>query len=625
MSLAALLASSDDDALAALTSKGVLIRAKKDVDAGKVTLSAQEKDSATFNVAGEVLTLNAKSLDTARCTCPATGICRHIVAAVIFLRDQAEVTTDAGPVPLDFTLQEIEKFAGKDWPAACGLAEEAQVPDTKGTVIASFAESAAKVTFPNGGGLRDAIYKGPVAAHKRRSIAAAALAVARANGAALPEIVAQTSAPYADAGTLDRITAALEMAAISLAAGTFAQAQAHLFNIAVDTRAEAIPRIAAELRGLSKNMDPEALRTASVTPTDLLGGIARSYALAEALRLAPDDPALVGVLARTFAPSGPKSLAFVGAEIWQTPAGARGLTMMFSDLEDGTIYRAVQARAAGTDLTFNPMHQWTTTLWSLAKPSAMAGRTITLPDAAIAGDNGLGLNQTAIFGAAIGLGDLLGVQTDWQELHQAVRHQLGEGLRQRAGDALIILKPDSLAGIGFDGYAQVAVWDWMDANGSCVTLKLPDDPGLRAKLAALVRRIKAGLVAFPPGGGLGRLLSVWMDDAGPLCLGLDQLPKPKGVGAMMDRFLERAIPRAESEIAPLDPLALYFERALEAVATNLSGRAGLPQSLVSDAQSLGLGQVLAADEAWRADKDVRAALRLAYVLSAGRDLARGER
>lgn len=631
MTLASLLASYDDAALTAVASKGVVIRATKDVGAGRVSVQTQDTESATLDVAGEAVSLSAKSLEASRCPCPATGICRHIVAAVLFLRDQSDTVPKAGTEsapaekPRIFDVDEIEKFAGADWALACAWAEQGIVPDGTGSIVVTFADHDAKVTFPAGRGLRDAVYKGPVAAHKRRAIAAAALALGQANGVDLPEVIAASTRPAVDMDTLDRSATALEEAVMSLAAGTFAQAQGTLFNLAISTRAEAIPRLASELRGLSQRMSPEAIRTSSVTPVDLLGSIARLYALVDALRVAPDDPALVGIIARSFEPAGPKTVVFLGGETWTTPAGAKGLTLVFCDAETGSIHRATQARAAGTDLTFDPSRQWRSTLWGVAAPHRMIGRRVHFDDAALAGDGGLGLTQKASLGDAIGFDDLQLVQTDWQAAAQTAALQMGLGLRRKPGDAMLVLAPSDIGALSFDPYAQTAVWDWYDAAGRTLTLALPHGQVIAQNLVALTRRIKGGLVALPAGGGPGRLISVWIDgpEPGPLSLGLDVLPKPKGIGAMMDRLIERTTTRQQSAIAPLDPLALYFERASEAVLASLPIQAGLPENLVSDAQALGLGQILAANQRWQDRKGQGDALRLAYLLGSARDMARG--
>ena len=243
------------------------------------------------------------------------------------------------------------------------------------------------------------------------------------------------------------------------------------------------------------------------------------------------------------------------------------------------------------------------------------------PDAAIANDNALGLNQSATHGAKLSLDDL-SVHHDWQAVSQAVNTQMGEGIRRRAGDAYVVLVPDEMEAISFDAYAQKAVWDWIDSNRCVCTLSLPEYPA--RLLGSYIRQIKAGLVAFQQDGGPARLLAIWINDAGPISLGLDSLPRIKsGVGTMMERFAESTTYRDDSELTQLDTVALYFERALEATLAGIGGISQLPPRLIADAEALGLSQVLDAERVWRTSQSVGDALRLAYLLSAGRNLARG--
>ncbi|MBL4811435.1 MAG: SWIM zinc finger family protein [Rhodobacteraceae bacterium] len=126
MSLADLIAGHDQDALIASSSKGVVIRAGKDVAAGKVRLAARDETSATLDADQQTATLSAAKLSDARCSCPATGLCRHIIASVLYLRA-------SGGTPPQLVVwshqhiashQDIAAFAGADWPRAVSLAAE---------------------------------------------------------------------------------------------------------------------------------------------------------------------------------------------------------------------------------------------------------------------------------------------------------------------------------------------------------------------------------------------------------------------------------------------------------------------------------------------------------------------
>ena len=77
----------DDDALAQLANTGLVRRARKDLTSAGPRLLV-EGESAFVETGGQRVTLAALPADC-RCDCPAAGICRHVLGALIFLRENA--------------------------------------------------------------------------------------------------------------------------------------------------------------------------------------------------------------------------------------------------------------------------------------------------------------------------------------------------------------------------------------------------------------------------------------------------------------------------------------------------------------------------------------------------------
>src|SRR5215470_7567245 len=100
--LTALYAQMDDATLEAMSSKGIVRRAR--ADAANVKFESIGAEGIVGTIEGATVRLDDKGLAKARCTCPAATLCRHKVAIVLALR------TEAGE-------QVAKQAAETDWPA----------------------------------------------------------------------------------------------------------------------------------------------------------------------------------------------------------------------------------------------------------------------------------------------------------------------------------------------------------------------------------------------------------------------------------------------------------------------------------------------------------------------------
>lgn len=625
------LASYDAAALIAASSKGVVTRAEKDAATGKVSLDAQENGEARLTLGREAVTLTAKGLNACRCTCPATGTCRHIVAAILFLRDNAgtkpaNVADNAEPQigQPGFTLGEVERFARGDWPHALALTEaRAEILPGTSPVI-RFTETGERVTFPGGQPLSEALFKGPRGTRRRRVIAAAALVLLRQSGIALPEHVAPAPRTRAvDFRLLELAQTALRQAALALASGQVLAAGNRLFTIAISARAEAVPRLAAELRGLSERLDPDRLRHAEDRPELLLMAIARSYALTEALRHSPDDTVLTGKLSRSFSPQGQRKLICLSAEHWHTPSGARGFSIILFDPESGRFHSATEARAAGTDPLFSPERLWHQGFWNIGTPPSFSGHEILFDDLLMAADGAISLTQTARLGTVTSLACLReheAVIRSREELSSYRSRERGVGLRRKSGQVFALVSPKETAIPEKDAIRQVNSWTWFDETDDPLTLILPPE----ARPGSEPVEVELGLVAIGGPNSL-RLLAVWPAGADrPLSLQNQHLPQRQpGWRKALSNQIPHPMPPSSRRGPIQDPLGRWFDRATEAVLIRLAQRAGeWPPALIREAEALGLhsiGNLLRASETGPLSPEM--ALRLAYMLDQTRQQA----
>jgi hypothetical protein len=353
----------NDAALEALASRGLVRRALADAAAGKAELRREEEDAAEVAVDGETVHLVADGIARSRCTCPAPGICRHRLAAIIHLRSAAPAdatTIDWKSVFESLTPAAIARFAGKaGWRDVLSRELAPASVEDRGNSFAVKASQHAVIFLPEGG-LATAITKAPPSARKV-AIAAAALAARQSLGLPPPEDI-ETVPPSSDskgigAAGLAEIRRYLERAWMS----GFALAPVALENearrLALSSRVEAAPRLTGLLRRISSGIAELRLRSADSDPETLLMLLAEAYALCIALEREPEEPLLGklrGVIRQEYADIGDVELFGLGARLWATPSGAHGVTAHFFAPADGRTYSLSLARADHTDVQFDP-------------------------------------------------------------------------------------------------------------------------------------------------------------------------------------------------------------------------------------------------------------------------------
>lgn len=103
------LACADENFLVGLSNKGTYKRACKDIDGETPDFDLGE-NSATVRTGGETCTITVP-LSESKCTCVARGICRHIVGAVLILRNNVslDVTVETPPVQPEIPSETVVK------------------------------------------------------------------------------------------------------------------------------------------------------------------------------------------------------------------------------------------------------------------------------------------------------------------------------------------------------------------------------------------------------------------------------------------------------------------------------------------------------------------------------------
>ncbi|WP_417070405.1 SWIM zinc finger family protein [Niveibacterium terrae] len=523
----------DDDTLTTLANAGLLRRAAKDVEAGKLAWLELREDGGALSADGQRVELDTRGPGQARCDCPAAGLCKHILGAVLWLRAQApspsaapeNATPDcaaedrqaeapgSGPSPLEeilaLTPDALFKAAGiaAVRRAAATPVEHLVWHDQGAVLVLELPELGAVCRWIAGTGFAGMVSEVPAA--ERRTVHLIALAALRRElGSALewPDGVAPARAQESSAASedelrfLDQIDALLRELITGGLAHVSELTSARLFALNISARGKGLPRLAAHLRKLGGMVDLLAQRDHRVEERDVLALMARIHALCWASRTARGEQAtaLRGQLRRTFDETAALDLLALGAHWWQTRGGARGLTLAFWDIPAARLLQATLARPDASDASFTRLGAWkTNALWQGAGPAQQiceGALRLEQPRQAEDGRLALGSVTRAQTLPAWSCDDeriaTLGYR-DWTELAAQLRDMTG--LSGTVIDAAL-LRPSAMRAPRLDEVRQRFDWAVQDERERWLVLSIPCGPEHRERIANLDRLIARGAV-----------------------------------------------------------------------------------------------------------------------------------
>lgn len=512
------LAAYDDTALAALANPGLVRRAHRDLDEGKVRLIAASPGKAEIEADGHQVVLDARGPGAAPCACKSVAMCRHRIAAVLFVlapttAEPAE--EDAAPPPAadpqdllaTFDPAALERWAGKaSWRAALEMAgDPARVEVQANAIAVELGGLEGAILILRGQGFDGVISKAPKA--QRKALHAAAILAARRHfGLAVPDaepdpdaLAATPSAYVPDPAFLGRIARALgEVAALGFNLAPVPLEES-LFELSVSSRADALPRLAAMLRAIAAQIRLRRQRALSFDPDMLLEQAATAFALARALGAGDADrqAALVGQVRRSFSPAAPLDLIGCGGERWRTATGARGVTAWFVEAGTGRWLSTSLARGPGQDPQFMPGEAWRYhTMWQAGPLSMLAHARLALEGANISPDGRLSAPTAAraaiVEAIAAPTADLPGTVRIWADLRGVHQAQSGLGLDAGRGPAACLMAPAQTAAPYFDDLAQQLIWPVMDETGAWLALTLDHDDTVGTAIEALEAAVERG-------------------------------------------------------------------------------------------------------------------------------------
>lgn len=495
----------DDAALETLANRGLLRRAAKDVEAGKVEIALESPAFIAVIADGERVEMDAGGPQTARCTCPATSVCRHKLAVVLVLRSSQRVAVDdsAAPQPaepqaivdplaevLSIDAKALTKWAGRaNLRAALDLiADAAPEIERDGAVLrVRLGAGWPSVLVLAGRGLDGIVSK--VAPSRMRALhTAAVLAAWRDQGRDVETLLDGASPGPAAEPPNPRFLATVKSTLEATVSTAIAQAaevlEEQLFLLSISSRADDLPALSRRLRRLSGSVRARRNRDFTITPSEMLSEIAGAYALADALATCGDAAKIAqlrGTARQGYAPVGPLGLIGLAARQWETRGDARGVIGYFYAPELKRTVTVGLARVGQHDRLFDPVSAFhDEALWRIGPLRQLIGARVDLQGARLSPEGRLSQAQETVGWKGAWDAETTEIRAwpiafdDWRVLEERMCDHFAVRLTgRREGPALVALLPAEQLPPRFDTVGQRTILPLRDGQGRTLALQVP--------------------------------------------------------------------------------------------------------------------------------------------------------
>jgi len=512
------LAAFDDDALAGLANKGLVRRARKDLETIRPQLldPGDAVERLRVQVADAVAELALPPAQS-RCDCPASGICRHILAALIFVKESALESGDAAsdtnavgvePIATPIAASPVEevlalddeaigKWAGKALVTRVSKALALGLPvvfEAGERVAARLPTRNVNCRWMPGCGPEGMI----CSCHEPRACehrVAVVLALQAARGTRVLDdagsiaLAEAAGAPRSREEVLASVGSVLaEMVALGLSRLSTASAE-RLRTLAVSAHGVDLPRLERLLTGLAAEVEQALARNAQADSASLLTQCARVEALRRGLAHRPTQH-LIGQHKTSYEPVGDIELVGMGARAWRSQSGFAGLTVYFWD-------SSARNWATWTDtrpLTiggFDPVLRYRSDgPWEGLASPAEASRSCLRLVGAWRNREGRVSGRPATRAIPTGQADVASVPVrldHWDALVDRARQLLGGGFQDRSEqDAIVFLAPARWGPALFDEVRQELLRCVWDREGRPLLLALRHDQGTEGAVNTLL-------------------------------------------------------------------------------------------------------------------------------------------
>lgn len=533
----------DDEAFVALANRGLLRRAQKDLEKLAPTVTTDTAEQLQIALGEQQITFGAQGMTAARCSCPAAGICQHILAAALWWQQSNPLqssTTSVETASPDRTAlhdqlmaipwSQLVSYAGKAgsrWALqhVADLDMEREVTLGGETyIIIRFAHP--RIEFRYMGGPPEALIADIDSNHLAKYRAAAILAYQRAHGIEHEKLASDAPTPLAL--DLGKSHTGLASAATNmrhsrqrllettqhLLREMLALGLSHL-STAIHERATTLAvwaqgaeyyRLALALRRIAHQIEQQLERTAAADEHRLFDDLTITYALSCALNATLNQQRqpeyLTGKARSRYESGGSLTLLGLGANAWRTASGYCGMTMLFWSVTDQRFYsctdaRPIQQRQFDPALRYRSPGPWT----GLAAPAEATGRFLTLSQ--------VQTNQLGRISASATIHAILQRPKNFEEFAasltpirewQTLRH-----LKQDTTASLlaepdplkdwVVLQPTRYGEGRFDSASQRFGIPLLDATGATLALELPYSELNRHPIERLEQLLQKGIPA----------------------------------------------------------------------------------------------------------------------------------
>jgi hypothetical protein len=495
--LRSLVSALDLSALEALSSKGLVRRAQKDLDRGLSVGIERENNGVVYIKVDQFdVAIPESGPAKAKCSCPSAGICQHIIAAVLFLQRDDSGSGEPAAITaerelLSFTHEQLESWAGKAaFRLALQLASQSHAElSVEGGLVIRLPTHNAQCHYAPGAGLDGIIVSGK-AKDERRVAVAAVIAFQKLKGV-IWESPPDTAATLEESAGAPRSRSEVLDIAMQLfgeildngLARVSSSTQQRLATLSVSALGVNLPRLSLALHGLSDECALAIARDASSDLGRMLTRMAHAYALCMALQQGGVDsrPDLVGWRRTRYEELGNLDLIGVSAWPWRTASGYTGLTLLFWDTVGKRWNSWTESRPSHQQEGFQPVARYTQPgPWDgaesprqLSRSSFRLTNTRRNPANRLSGSS---KSRALVTGGSNILEHGLPIISDWTQLSEALDSQVAIGLTESNPlDAIFAVKPALWGQRAFDPVGQIFSWLLLDVNGRPLIMEIGFD------------------------------------------------------------------------------------------------------------------------------------------------------